>query len=81
MKTIKQIEKEINRQLDKLDKCRNSVVDYENSIRLEVKIRSILTYINGMGFVLDKKERLAISDATRERLLKATKEYRNGKSK
>lgn len=74
MKTIKQIEKEINRLLGKVYKHK-----YDNPIKRQVTLRQALTYINGMGFVLDKKERLSISDKTRERLLKATKEFRNGR--
>ena len=76
MKTIKQIEKEINRQLNIFDKCHN-----DGLIKQETKQRSVLTYINGMGFVLEKRERLSISDKTRERLLKATKEFRNGENR
>lgn len=75
MKNIKQIEAEINRQLDKLDKLATQKLDTH---KREIQKLSILAYINGMGFVLDKKERLSISDKTRERLLRATKEFRNG---
>jgi hypothetical protein len=68
MKTIKQIEKEINRRLD----------EYKFHKGDSIGQRDILVYINGMTSVLNKKERLAISEKTREWLLKATKEFRNG---
>jgi hypothetical protein len=73
MKSIPQIEKEINRQLDIFYKIRNNTL-----FKIEIRQSSVLAYINGMGFVLGQKERMQISEKTRERLLKATKEFRNG---
>jgi len=70
MKTIPQIESEINKYLDRYDQHRGDSIGQ----------RDCLVYINGMTSVLNKKERLAISDATRERLLKAIKEFRNGEN-
>jgi hypothetical protein len=74
MKTLKQIENEINKQLNKLDRA-------ESPIKYAAERRFVLTYIGGIEFVLDKKERLSISDKTRERLIKAIKEYRNGEKR
>jgi hypothetical protein len=76
MKSIPQIEKHINELLDKYEKCRD-----KDPIMLRVKRLEILAYIGGIQFVLNKKDRLSISDKTRERLLKAIKEYRDGQGK
>lgn len=80
MKTVMQIEKEINKRLSQIEKykvrgyVKNNIVGTIN----KMDIYAALYYIHGMGFVLGQKERMLISEKTRERLLKATKEFRNG---
>jgi len=72
MKTIPQIEAEINKYLDRIEKLIT-----EGGLTEQAEIYATLAYIKGIEFVLDKKERLSVSDKTRERLIKAIKEYRN----
>jgi hypothetical protein len=74
MKTTKQIEKEINKQLDRFDKPSKKL----NILEALADQAVVLAYI--IGFVLSQKERMAVPQKTRERLLKATKDFRNAKS-
>ncbi len=75
MKTIPQIEQRINHLLDRFDKCRDKEIRER-----QIEQLGLLSHIGRIQFVLDKHERLSISDKTRERLIKAIKEYRNGQN-